>query len=46
MNTIIDYFVNQVFETMSVAELSTLHTIGEVGRTQLLTILAISGKNP
>ena len=31
---------------MSVAELNTLHTICEVERTQLLTILAMSVKNP
>ena len=31
---------------MSVAELNTLHTICEVERTQLLTILALSVKNP
>ena len=31
---------------MSIAELNTIHTICEVERTQLLTILAMSGKNP
>ena len=31
---------------MSVAELNTLHTICEVERTQLLTMLAMSVKNP
>ena len=31
---------------MSVAEPNTLHTICEVERTQLLTVLTMSGKNP
>ena len=31
---------------MSVAELNTFHTICEVERTQLLTILEMSVKNP
>ena len=43
INTKIDYSINHVFKTMSGAELSTLHTICEVERTQLLTILAMSG---
>ena len=38
--------MNHVFKSMSVAELNTLHTICEVERTQLLTILAMSVKNP
>ena len=31
---------------MTVQELNTLHTVRELERTQLLTILAMSGKNP
>ena len=42
INTNIDYSINHVFKTMSVAELNTLHTICEVERSQLLTILARS----
>ena len=30
---------------MTVQELNTLHTVGELERTQLLTILAMSVKN-
>ena len=46
INTKIDYSINHVFKSMSVAELNPLHTICEVERTQLLTILAMSVKNP
>ena len=46
INTKIDYSTYHVFKSMSVAEVNTLHTICEVERTQLLTILAISVKNP
>ena len=46
INTKIDYSINHVFKSMSVAELDTLHTICGVERTQLLTILAMSVKNP
>ena len=48
INTKIDYFINHVFKSMSVAEHNTfpLHTNCEVERTQLLTILAMSVKNP
>ena len=46
INTKIDYSINHVFKSMYVAELNTLHTICEVERTQLLTILAMSVKNP
>ena len=45
MNTKIKYSTNRVFETMSVAELNTRHT-SEVERTQLVTSLAMSVKNP
>ena len=46
INTKIDYSNDHVFKSMSVAELNTLHTICEVERTQLLTILIMSVKNP
>ena len=46
INTKIDYSINHVLKSMSVAELNTLHTKCEVERTQLLTILAMSVKNP
>ena len=46
INTKLDFLINHVFKSMSVAELNTLHTICEVERTQLLTILAMSVKNP
>ena len=46
INTKIDYSINHVFKSMSVAELNTLHTICEVERNQLLTILALSVQNP
>ena len=46
INTKIDYSINHVFKSMPVAEPNTLHTICEVERTQLLTILAMSVKNP
>ena len=41
-----DYSINHVFKTASVGENNTLHSICEVERTQLLTILAMSVKNP
>ena len=46
INTKIDYSIDHVIKSMSVAELNTLHTICEVERTQLLTILEMSVKNP
>ena len=45
INTKIDNSINHVIKSMSVVELGTLHTICEVQRTQLLTILAMSVKN-
>ena len=42
----IDYIINHVFRSMTVQELNTLHTICELERNQLLTILAMSVKNP
>ena len=46
INTKIDYSINHVFKKLPVAELNTLHTIWEVERFQLLTILTISVENP
>ena len=46
IHTEFDYSINHVFKSMCVAELNTLQTICEVERTQLLTILAMSVKNP
>ena len=46
INTKIDYTINQVFRSMTVQELNTLHTICELERNQLLTILAMSVQNP
>ena len=45
IKTKIDYTVN-VFRPMTVQELNTLHTICELERNQLLTILATSVQNP
>ena len=46
INTKNDFTINHVFKSMTVQELNTLHTICELERTQLLTILAMSVKNP
>ena len=46
INTKIDFTINHVFKSMRVQELNTLHTVCELERTQLLTILAMSVKNP
>ena len=46
INTKIDFTKNHVFKSMTVQELNTLHSIRELARTQLLTILAMSVKNP
>ena len=46
INTKIDYTINHVFRSMTVQELKTLHTICELERNQLLTILAMSVQNP
>ena len=46
INTNIDFTINHVFKSMTVQELNTLHTVCELERTQLLTILAMSVKNP
>ena len=46
INTKIEYTLNYVFGFMTVQELNTLHTICELERNQLLTILAMSVQNP
>ena len=45
-NIKIDFTINHVFKSMTVQELNTLHRVCELERTQLLTILAMSVKNP
>ena len=45
-NTKIDYTINHVFRSTTVQELKTLHTICELERNQLHTILAMSVQNP
>ena len=46
INTKLDFTINHVFKSMTVQELNTLHTVCELERTQLLTIPAMSVKNP
>ena len=46
INTKIDNTINHVFRSMTVQELNTLHTVCELERSQLLTILAMSVQNP
>ena len=46
INTKIDYTIDHVFRSMTVQKLNTLHTICELERNQLLTILAMSVQNP
>ena len=46
INTKIDYTDNHVFRSKTVQELNNLHTICELERNQLLTILAMSVQNP
>ena len=45
INTKIDYTMNHVFRSLTVQELNTLHTVCELKRKQLLTILAMSVQN-
>ena len=45
INTKIDLTKNHVYKSMTVQELNTLHTVCQIERTQLLTILAMSVKN-
>ena len=46
INTKIDYTINHVFRSLTVQELNTLHTICELERNRLLTILAMSVQTP
>ena len=46
INTKYYYTINHVFRSMTVQELNILHTICELERNQLLTILAKSVQNP
>ena len=46
INTKIGFTINNVFKSMTVQELNTLHTVYELERSQMLTILAMSVKNP
>ena len=46
INTKIDYTIKHVFRSMTVQELNTFHTICDLERNQLLTILAMSVQNP
>ena len=46
INTKNDFTINHVFKSMKVQELNTVHTVCELERTQLLTSLAMSVKNP
>ena len=46
INTKIDFTKNHVFKSMKIQELNTLQTVCELKRTQLLTILAMSVRNP
>ena len=46
INTKIDYTINHVFRSMTVQKLNTLHSVCELKRNQLLTILAMSVQNP
>ena len=45
IKTKIDYTISHVFRSMTVQEFNTLHTICELERNQLLTILAMSVQN-
>ena len=46
INTKFDYTINHVFRSMTVHEANTLHTVRDLERNQLLTILAMSLQNP
>ena len=45
MNTKTEDFTNYIFKTITVAELNTLHTISEIERSQIVTILRMSIDN-
>ena len=46
INTKIDFTINCVYKSMTVQELNTLHTVCELERARLLTILPMSVTNP
>ena len=46
INTKIDSSIDHNFRSLTVQELNTLHTICELERNQLLTILSMSVQNP
>ena len=46
INTKIDYTIRHVFNSMTVQELNTLHTVCDLERNQLFIILAMSVQNP
>ena len=46
INTKIEFTIDHDFRSMTVQELNTLHTVCELERNQLLTILAMSEQNP
>ena len=46
INTKVDYAIYHIFRSMTVQELNTLHTVCELERNQLLTMLAMSVQNP
>ena len=46
INTKIDFTINHVFKSLTVQELNNPNTVCKLERTQLLTILAMSVKNP
>ena len=46
INTKTDYTITHVFRSMTVQEPNVLHTICELERNQLLTIIAMSVQNP
>ena len=46
ISTKIEYTINHVFRSLTVHGLNALHTICELERNQLLTLLAMSVQNP
>ena len=46
INTKIECNINHGFRSMTVQELNTLHTVCELERNQLLTVLVMSVRNP
>ena len=45
INTKIDYTINHVFRSMTVQDVNTLHTVRELERNQILTIIVVSVQN-